>query len=372
MRKATLGVIAILIVAGCLSAAASTESAESLESTAADRQEDRTENGELVALWGVEPPRHVEDEQVTVDIYLDEETFDGQTPGWAYAYLGDDKAGIVVVGDTIGVLGEAWYTFEGDESQEAEEEITPIDGWEIDSEEAAEILAGDDRWPEMTASWATSWQLMQHEEGPVWRVEATNVTTHGFGSSISATVSASNGTILSMHEDEHDGFEPEFDDEDPDDAPREGSCSATQSSGTVTPVNDVTAEIELEDEGRIEIEVATRGAGPLDLAVLEDGEEEVWSDARLVTGPGGITAVVRDLPEGDYVVEAATDAGAIDVTIDARGAWTGQGHCEATTSTSQTTRPGPAYPIDAQPATSLAMLDPTMGLASLQGDAWHR
>lgn len=367
MRTATLGVIALLIVAGCLSAAANTESAQSLESTAADRQEDRAEDGELVALWGVEPPRHIEEEQVTVDIYLDDETFDGETAGWAYAYLGQDKGGIVVVGDTVGVLGEAWYTFEGNESQEAHDEVDPIEGWNVDSEEVADTLADDERWPEMSPSWATTWQLRQTDDGPVWRVEATNVTIHGTGTTVTAAVSASNGTILSIEEHDDHGYGPSFDDDPDPDREREGGCSSSSTSGQVTPASGVGTDVDLPEDGWISFRVQASGAGPLDLTVLEDGDEEVWSDSMLVTGSDTVTATVEDLDDGEYRVEATTDAGAIEVQMVTHAGWGAARDCGSHDAWGT----GSAYPIDARPASELRILDPTLGLASLTAGAWQ-
>lgn len=367
MRKAALGAIALLVFAGCLSAAAHTESAGSLESTAADRTDERTDNAGLVALWGVEPPRHIENEQDTVDIYLDETPGDGEAAGWSYAYIGEERGGIVVVGDGIGVIAEAWHTFEGNESQEVKEELSPIDGWEVDSQEAAEILAEDDRWPEITDSWAVFWRLMGTPQGPVWHIEAANITLDGFGQEAEAVMSAANGTILEIdHHEEGDVMA------EPATGPRtsEAGCTEQEASGQVTPLSDVTSEFELEEDGHLQLEASYSGAGPVDFRLLEDGDEEVWSESEVASSTSGNRAVyeIPHLEDGDYVLEATTDAGAVTVQMYAQAGWGGGcGNADHEASSAAGTTHGQPVPFQTTPWTPV---DPTMGLSSVQGDLW--
>lgn len=361
MRRFALGAIGLLIFAGCLSAAANTESAQSLESTAADR----ADSGDLVALWGVEPPRHVESEdgKTTIDIYLDDAPGDGQAAGWSYAYVGEEKGGIVVVGDKIGVIAEAWHTFEANESDEILEEVAPITDWPVDSEEVADLLAADDRWPEITDSWAVLWRLMQTDEGPVWHVEASNITLDGFGSEAEAVVSASNGTILDIHR--HDDPEEGVEGRQAATPTAAGGCTRDEASGQVTPLSDLEAEVTLEQDGIIAVRASYTGAGPLDISVLEDGDDEVFSDSILVTRPGSATFHVEDLDDGDYVVELSTDAGAVNAQLTAEAMWGTGGACtDADTASSSSAAMQPL------PAAYWAKLDPTMGLAGLDGDLW--
>lgn len=353
MRRAALGLIAMLITAGCLAVSASTESAESLEETAAERSQERVADGQLVALWGAEPPRHVEGENDRLDIYIDDGSGDGQAPAWAYAYLGADRGGIVVVGDEIGVIGEYWHTFEANETDAWLDEIPRVENWTVDSTEAAQILADDDRWPEITESWAVSWMLHGTPNGAVWEVEATNVTFDGEGVDIEAAVSATNGTILAIDEDvDYDGF-----DDGPDtDETAPGGCSQGTAAGRVTPVETVETEVELPEDGRLMLRVSYSGSGPLELAVLEDGDEEVWSDSVLAVG-GGTVQTEIPLEEEDYVVEASTDAGVHTVSLHATAAW-GSADCGSSS--------GSGYPIDRLPAAVRSPADRTLGLSSLE------
>lgn len=354
MRLEALGVAALLLLSGCIAASGNTESAENLASTATDRSEERLQAGALVAAWAVEPPRHVEGDGNRLDIYLDDEPGDGDAPGWAFAYVNATEGGIVVVGDAVGVIAEFWHTFEGDEAEEVREEAPAIEGWTVDSREAAQILADDDRWPEIGDSWGVAWQLKQGERGPIWHVEASNVTFEGGGEEVEAVVSASNGTILGIERVRERPVPGGV--EGPD---ASGGCVVADADGRVTTVTDIEAEFELPHDGRLRLQVDYGGAGPLDLRLLEDGEDEVWSETVTAAGGGTIDAHLQGLEAEDYVVEASTPAGVIDVSIHAIAAW-GSGCSEE-----QAPPQGPMTGL--RPAVSYVPSDASLGLTLLDG-----
>lgn len=71
--------------------------------------------------------------------YPDDELQDGQAPAWGYVYQAGNRTYAVAIGANGTVLAE--------ETDEDDDPETPVEGWEVDSDEAAEIIAeNNDTW----------------------------------------------------------------------------------------------------------------------------------------------------------------------------------------------------------------------------------
>lgn len=316
--------VALLVFAGCLTAAAQTDSAMSLEEEARDRAEEKLEDPQLVGLWGIETPREVVSEDAELRVYLDDEPGDGKAAGWAYRFIGQERTGIVVVADQVGLVAEYWE----DMGDSAPEERPPGLAWEIDSEEAADILAGNESWPQMTPSHAVSWDLQGAGNETVWTIEATEVNVSGHSEDVHAHVDAETGEILAI---EHDaGALPMTPAATASTtsatAAGNGGCNQASNSGRVLPTQDVSADVELPEPGRIQLAVSYSAAGPIDLELANE-EETVWEDSVMAVGGGLSQESIHDLEEGDYTLTASSTTAAGNVQLDLTALWGNGGHC---------------------------------------------
>jgi hypothetical protein len=316
-----------LVTAGCLAAAtASTESAESLQDQARDRADERLDDPELIGLWGIETPREVEEDNSSLRIYLDDEPGDGEAASWAYRFVGEERTAIIVVADTIGIVAE--YVTPIDEDADPEDipdELT----WDVDSQEAADALAANESWPEMTDAHGLEWTLEHDDNTTVWGVEATNGTgaVMGVGDEVEAIVDAESGEVLEVERDNQD-YDPDYDNEPPESnrtRPERG-CDANQNSGQITPANDLEAgPVDLEQRGTVAVTVSYEGAGPLDVAIVDEGGDEVYEDSTTMTGTGTYDAEIDGLPADDYELVTSTSSGSANVDLQIRAYWGGGG-----------------------------------------------
>lgn len=333
MRRLTLGVAAMLLFAGCLAASAQTESAMTLKDQAQDRADEKFDNPRLIGLWGVETPRHVESNDSELRVHLDDEPGDGNAAGWAFMYLGEQRMGIIVVADQIGVVAEYYEDIEDVDDNESQERPQAL-SWQVDSPEAAEILKANETWPTMTDAHAVSWELERDDNRTIWDVGASEVNLSGPDTDYNALVDAETGEILEVEKEEPYSFGPsmgtESEAEPPQGSEEYGGCNEAQGSGQVTPLSSVeTDPASLPEEGRVHVSVSYSGAGSLDLALQEsESDETVWDDSVTMAGGDTYDVMVEDLDSGDYSLEASTGAGSGNVALEIQAMWGSGGQCQ--------------------------------------------
>lgn len=319
----------MLLAAGCLAASASTESAMDLEDQARDRADEMLDDPRLIGLWGVETPKHAESNTSELRVNLDDNPGDGNAAGWAYRFVGTERTGIVVVADELGVVAEFWTDRDegdlfgsGDSSGEARPEALT---WEVDSGEAADILADNETWPEMTDAHGVSWELEGEGNETIWNVEAEEVTFgEEAGEDYHAVVDAQSGEILRVAPDEEFFPGPGSDAERPErEAPaHEGGCNSEEESGQLTPLGDVsTDEVDLEEHGYLTFTVSYQGAGPLDYAILDEDGETVFEDGTTMAGQGTIDNSLDGVEEGEYTLATSTSSGSANVDLRLTAVW---------------------------------------------------
>lgn len=353
MRRLALGIACLVVTAGCLAASAQTESAMSLEETARDRADDELEDPRLVGLWGVETPEEVTGENSTLRVHLDDDPGDGNAAGWAFRFVGQQRTAIVVVGDEVGVIAE-FYT-DLDEDDDPPETLT----WEVDSEEAADTLKANETWPEMTPAHALSWGLEHDDNRTVWDVEAREVNLSGHDVEHHALVDAETGEILEIRE-EDEGFYVAPDTSGGDERPSQakGGCDRDADSGQVSPTDELEAQAELAEPGRIAVSFNYGGAGPIDLTLSHEGDT-VWEETITAAGGDNYEHTIDDLPAGDYTLTASTDAGAVSGTLEIAAQWGHGGACAGSYDY------GPTGDASADALPAWVQADRTLGVATL-------
>ncbi len=266
----------------------------------------------LIGITSVEPFSLLEDESdnVTVNVYADSVQGDGRVPGWIYEFCIDDAYVAVVMASGIGVLADVRDGGDCDADDEARLALT---NYEIDSDEAAEILAANETWPEAQSDSGTFWMLAQEppdndefEPGAYWIVETGNMTTWG-----EAAINAQTGEIAYVESGEY----REWVDEGVIASTSDESCfgwssSGGYSSGLLTPVSSRAATFSVVGVGTASYELTT--SNQLTTVVFEfldeDGEvlyEEVIDDGLL--GGDTISGTFEDLEPGDYMFRVQTD-----------------------------------------------------------------
>lgn len=321
MRWMALGMACVLVLSGCLMASGQTESAMALEDEARDRAEDELDDPELVGLWGIETPREVTSNDSELRIYLDEDPGDGQATSWAYAFLGEERGGIVVVADEIGVLAEYWE----DADLEDEDDRPPSLSWQVDSEDVASTLAANETWPEMTDAHALSWELEHEDNVTQWEVHTQEVSFDEETRSYTAHVDAESGELLDIRSGSTGHAEPvEPVDEDAGSSDYERGCNQESASAALTPGDEVTTdEVELEAPGTLALSVSYTGAGPLDVEVHDEEGEAVFEDSTTMVGSSSYDRTIEGASEGEYTLTASTGSGSATVDAQLTAVWGG-------------------------------------------------
>lgn len=347
MREVALVLASVLVLAGCIGAAASTQSAGNLDDTARDRADEELDDPQLIGLWGVETPAEVVENGTELRIELDDNPGDGQAAGWAYRFLGEERSGIVVVADTVGVVAEYWEPIDEDDRMDDPSQLA-LD-WDVDSEEAAETLQANDTWPTMTDAHALEWDLEREDNRTVWNVEATQVSFEGEDTEHHARVDAQTGQILDVREDAG-WLGPGVgtsEEREAQRAPSEGGCNTEESSGEVTPLNDVSTEpAELPAYGSLALTASYQGAGPLDVEVLDESGDTVFEEDFTMAGSGTFDETLDAVEPGEYSLAASTGSGSAQVSLTLRAVWGGGFQdCEGWEGEgSQAGAPSPALP----------------------------
>lgn len=308
--------LSLLLVplSGCI-AGVGTMSAQSGLDQAIDHAEGLLDEGVapvLVGVASIEPFQHYleqdGDDEYEINTYADATQGDGKIPGWAYAFCVGDDVVVVFLAAGLGPLADYRETRECDEDDVQD---YAIEGWEVDSDEAADILAERDDWPEPREDTVTLWTLAQMPDGegstqPFWAVETE---TLGGDDYAYALVNANTGEVVAIGDDYPDfGGDIYF-------AQTSGSCaigsgSASSSTGLVPMVgNEVILNIDLPAEGDISFYVETaRQLGDVTVTV-EGPDGAVYSDVITAEAFGGdrISEDLEGLPAGDYLLRISPE-----------------------------------------------------------------
>lgn len=309
-----------LLFAGCMGGAP-TGTAQGLVDDARDAAGERVDDPTLVRVTGLEPFRHeVEEhgeEREEFWLHLDDDNADGQAPGWLYTFRDGTTLYRVAVYASGEVLGEA---LEADpDEREPDEPGTPLQGWEVDTDEVAETLADHPDWPAPRENDTVRWSLSMREGEPVWRVSNDDGLVIISSDERRAFVHAGNGTVLAVEERER-GFRA------PEEEPRRES-DVEESSGTVSPSDDVEASIEVEGPGRVEAVLEAEaselgeGGGSVTFELLRDEEVE-RSTTLEESGSATRKLTVENARPGEWTARASTSDDVRDVTVVVRGNWT--------------------------------------------------
>lgn len=309
--------LSLLLVplSGCI-AGVGTMSAESGLNTATKHVEDLLDTDLapiLVGVASIEPFSHYlekdGDYEFEVNIYADPTPGDGKIPGWAYAFCVGDDIVVVFLAAGIGALADVR---ESDGCDEDDVQEYAIRGWEIDSDEAAGILADHDDWPEPRKDSVTMWALgqMPGDDGetfPAWFVETSNLAGDEDAFAY-ATVNAKTGEILALGTDYPDyGGDFIFG--------STGSCTSGHAGGgspgssVPTVVDELRMDFELPHTGYISFAVQTSNQLGDVTVRLEGPDGDVYSDTITVEALEGdsLSKEFEDLAAGDYALYIATE-----------------------------------------------------------------
>ncbi len=252
---------------------------------AAEALDEVTGSAVLIGVTSLEPFSEVHDEDDDAHVYfhLDDNPGDGVAPGWLYEFAVGDAYVAIAYASGLGVLAEVV-----DGGGFEDEEPPAIEGWDVDSDDVADILAGEEEWPEPTDATAVAWVLHPGEECPVWSVESIDLETEEW---VVAAVDACNGDVLEIGEPSH-GF----------------SCGFSYSGGSSSvllplvlggPSPSVTNNFE---DAFIHYEVDV-GTGVGDVTWELHGP-----DGLIAEGTGDVDGTHEMAPVGEYTLEIGGDA----------------------------------------------------------------
>lgn len=299
---------------------APTGTAQGLLDDARDAAGERVDDPALVRVTGLEPFRHQVEEQAEGRdefwLHLDDDNADGQAPGWLYTFRDGTTRYRVAVYASGEVLGEALEA--SADGRETDEPGAPLQGWEVDTDEVAETLAGHPDWPAPRENDTVRWSLSMSDGEPIWRV--SNDEGVIFSSDRrTAVVHAGNGTVLAVEERDR-GFGT------PEEEPRR-EYDEDRASGTVSPSDDVEAAIQVEGPGRVaavlEADASELGAGGGSVTFELLRDEEVERSTTLEeSGSATRNLTVENAGPGEWTARASSGDDVRDVTVTVRGNWT--------------------------------------------------
>lgn len=203
-----------LALAGCVGPFDDGITAMDVREDANEEASEWNENATLVGVFGLEvsqrlfdmATREAEEESDihNVTYRADESRGDGKTAAWVYEYVAANGTYTVVLADNGTVLHEEVDEDEPDENFTAE----AIEGWEVDSDEAADIVAeNNDTWERAEDANITFYALEKDEDesDPTWAL--------GFqaeGGTYIFAVNATTGEYLGAFTFEGPSFDPGF------------------------------------------------------------------------------------------------------------------------------------------------------------------
>lgn len=317
----------------------------------------------LLGIVAVEPFKHIQstDEDGEVDAefvtHLDGNPGDGNAPGWIYGFFNGERCIVVVLAAGLGVLAEGYETCaefdtevdvgdgEADGDGEGDEEDSGGSGgsgpdvvgdWSVDSNEVAEILAGEEEWPDLGDDGTYFWGLFGDDGETVWVVGGIGED----GESVEAVVDAQSGEVIAVEHVPADDLEGFFGGETTPSEPG-GSAGAPGRPGmdgysmvndevheqAVTAVTPATASVELEGSGGYLVADASvlanlNGVGMVRV-VLSGPDGEIQSEGIPNFTGGTAHFEVAGLPAGTYTLSVEAGPGSVAAQVDAylEGGW---------------------------------------------------
>jgi hypothetical protein len=317
--------IAALLVAslfaGCLGAGGETMTArDGLDDarSAAEAWADG-EDLELIGAVAVEPFKRIQYEsddgehEAEYVTHLDGNPGDGRAPGWAYGFYTGERCVSIVLAAGLGVLAEGFETCDGD--------LDTMPDWSVDSDEAAEILGGEEDWPDLGEDGTYFWGLSNEDGTPLWMVGASGED----GETVFATLDASTGEVLEIVHDaagEYDGLIGESAEAQPVDV--DGGMDEDSDSASVLLAGDqLVAEVELGAMGFLRLEVNANGV-VLPLEVTVEGPYGIVEETEFGGTAVGLLAQGRNydgLPAGHYTVTVEAQGTAALPNLYVHGEW---------------------------------------------------
>lgn len=287
-----------LTLAGCLGGGGQTASAMDLLEDAASVASGWTDAPALAGVVSIEPfQRYFEEGEGEIILHLDPTPGDGLAPGWVYLFDGGDRTVFVVMAAGLGVLAEGWMA--EDEADEEFDAASTIEGWNVDSDEAAAIIADETDWPSPMENTTMLWSLFQTEDGPVWFVEREDPDADYY-----AAVHAGNGTLLENGTATFSYY----------------GYTHSWGSGPMTPLSAPSAQVEAPEVATVTLDVNVAAT--------------VGSVRVTLEGPGGLLydevvdgsdhAAFDQVPAGEYALRFAGEPVAVgQVSYDLIAEWSG-------------------------------------------------
>lgn len=285
-----------MLAAGCIGAAGEgTVPAGDLLSTARHAAAEQIEDPELVRVEGVEPPRRVETEERTIVVHEDPEPGDGETPGWAYTFAGQDRAVTVAVRADGEIVAEAVDADPGP--------TEPLGDWSLGSEEAAEAVFEHPNVSSPGEEVIIRWTLTGGDE-PVWEAA---LSTPGSFDEQSVVVDAREGEVVEV-EGCRDADSMDF------------GFSGGNGSGVISPASELAVRTELPHEGTVNVSWRLEGGvGEATAELVHDGSvihEESMSNVE------HRTIGYAEAEPGRYVARLITERGVHEAEIGLSTTWT--------------------------------------------------
>ncbi|MHB1261800.1 MAG: hypothetical protein ACYC2H_08805 [Thermoplasmatota archaeon] len=308
-------------VAGCLGGPGETMTAREGLDDARSAANDWADGQdlELLGVVAIEPFKHIryesddgeyEAEYVT---HLDGNPGDGRAPGWAYGFYTGERCVSVVLAAGIGVLAEGYETCDGD--------LDALPEWSVDSDEVAEILGGEEEWPDLGDDGTYFWGLHGEDGMALWVVAGTGED----GETVFASVDASSGEVLAIAHEAEGDIEAIFEAEAQAEAAGQGgSAMATDNQLYMIVGDELVAEVDLGGMSAMQIGFnANLMALPMQFVVegpygvVEEGE----IGGNLAVGNPQETHNLDDLPEGHYTVTLTAQGAAALATLSVYAEW---------------------------------------------------
>ena len=316
-----VAVLAASLFAGCLGAGGETMTARAglADARSAAEAWAEGEDLELLGAVAVEPFKRIQYEsddgehEAEYVTHLDGNPGDGRAPGWAYGFYTGERCISIVLAAGLGVLAEGYETCDDD--------IEAMPDWSIDSDEAAEILAGEEDWPELGEDGTYFWGLSNEDGTALWMVGASGEE----GETVFAALDASSGEVLEIVHDatgEYEGLIGESDESTPIDA--DGGMDEDSDSATALAAGDqLVAEVELGAVGYLRLEVSANGVVlPLDVTI--EGPYGIVDEAEFGGAAVGLMGQGRNydgLPAGHYTVTVEAQGAAVLPSLYVYGEW---------------------------------------------------
>jgi hypothetical protein len=320
---ALLALLLTALLAGCAGAPGETMSARDGLGDAEDAAGKWAEGEDLhlIGIAAVEPFKRInwtydgdgDEESGEVVTHLDGSPGDGKAPAWAYGFLAGGRCIGVVLAAGLGVLAEGYESCDGSDT---------VGDWEVDSDEAVDLLRERPEWTDLGPSASFFWALEADEGQATWSVFGENQD----GQALMAVVDAESGDILEIESGEGGGDDFGFFDagSGPGASPGgSGSDEDQDSAMTLTPGQSLTAEVELGGVGALVLDLSAR-ATLQGMSLVVEGPNGVVDEDSV----GGVVGneyqeqrAYADLPPGLYTVTLTAEGATVFPSVLAMAYW---------------------------------------------------